>query len=193
VPKSFSRLLSELRAREAAGSSGYDDAAFERELLAVVGDLRAFGRYLAGSSDGGEDLAQQAVMHAWRARRSYQPGTSMRAWAKLILKNEFLNRARKAVRHRSWMSGLDLREHVHAATQDAGIVLGDMAAALDQLPDKQREAVLLIGADGMSYEDAADVLGCPVGTVKSRVTRGRTMLRRLMDGQDASAEEVVAG
>jgi DNA-directed RNA polymerase specialized sigma24 family protein len=126
------------------------DGEFKEQLGQVIPHLRAFGRSLSGSRDLADDLVQETLLKAWAARKRFQAGTNMRAWTFIIL------------------------------SQDRHVELGDMQRALMHLPQPQREALILVGAGGFAYEEAAEICGCAVGTIKSRVARGRVALETLL-------------
>ncbi|TYC86411.1 sigma-70 family RNA polymerase sigma factor [Novosphingobium sp. BW1] len=156
------------------------DEAFRRELMGVLPHLRAFARGLCGRHDFADDLVQETAVKAWTARERYQVGTNMRAWTFAILRNHYLSELRKSKRHTDVEDADMERMLVMEADQEGPVHLGDMEAALQKLAPERREAVLLVGASGFSYEEAADIAGCPIGTMKSRVARARTDLTRML-------------
>jgi len=156
------------------------DEQFKQELTAVIPHLRAFGRSLSGSRDLADDLVQETLMKAWAARSRFQAGTNMRAWTFIILRNHFLSQMRRARFKGEWDELVADRLLSAAAGQDKQIELGDLQRALMQLPQSQREALILVGAGGFAYEEAAEICGCAVGTIKSRVARGRVALEALL-------------
>jgi RNA polymerase sigma-70 factor (ECF subfamily) len=129
-----------------------------------------------------DDLAQDAMMRGWAARDSYAPGSNFRAWMFMIMRNQFYTTLRKESRMTSLDPEVAERVLVVAPAQQNGIHVDDVAKALQQLPAVQREVLLLVGANGVSYEEAAEIIGCAVGTVKSRLARGRAALAQLIDG-----------
>ena len=158
-----------------------DEAAFKRELVGLIPHLRAFARTLCGEAAAADDLAQDAMMKAWDARTSFQPGTNMKAWTFMILRNQFYSEKR-----RSWrQTQLDQEaaERTLVATDDPAspIALDELRQALGALPDEQREALILVGAGGFAYEEAAEICRCAVGTVKSRVSRARRALHGILE------------
>lgn len=160
------------------------DEAFKSELAAVIPHLRAFGRSLSGNRDLADDLVQETLMKAWAARRRFQAGTNMRAWTFIILRNLFLSQMRRARFKGEWDELTAARVLAAPASQDHHVELGDMQRALMHLPQPQREALILVGAGGFAYEEAAEICGCAVGTIKSRVARGRVALENLLsDGK----------
>lgn len=164
---------------------------FERELLDAIPFLRAFGRTLTGDIETAEDLAQETVLQAWRCRDQFRPGTNLRAWLSTILRNRFYSSQRR----RKWRAEYDqeIIERTLVAPDDpsANVELEDVRRALAMLPDFQREALILVGAGGMGYEEVAHIMGCPVGTVKSRVRRARDELQSILF--EGRAEEAPRG
>ncbi len=156
------------------------DNEFKDELAQVIPHLRAFGRSLSGSRDLADDLVQETLLKAWAARKRFQAGTNMRAWTFIILRNLFLSQMRRARFKGEWDEVTASKILAAPASQDRHVELGDMQRALMHLPQPQREALILVGAEGFSYEDAAKISGCAVGTVKSRVNRARARLSELM-------------
>ncbi len=157
------------------------DAEFKRELAAVIPHLRAFGRSLSGSRDVADDLVQETLMKAWAARERFQAGTNMRAWTFIILRNHFLSQMRRSRFKGEWDDLVADRMLAAPAGQDKQIELADLQRALLQLPPSQREALILVGAGGFAYEEAAEICGVAVGTIKSRVARGRAALEHLLE------------
>ena len=158
------------------------DAEFKDELAQVIPHLRAFGRSLSGSRDIADDLVQETLLKAWAARKRFQAGTNMRAWTFIILRNLFLSQMRRARFKGEWDDVTASKILAAPASQDRHVELGDMQRALLHLPQPQREALILVGAGGFAYEEAAEICGCAVGTIKSRVARGRVALEALMSG-----------
>lgn len=162
------------------------DAEFKEQLAQVIPHLRAFGRSLSGNRDLADDLVQETLMKAWAARQRFQAGTNMRAWTFIILRNLYLSQMRRARFKGEWDDLVADRVLAAPASQDRHIELGDMQRALLQLPQPQREALILVGAGGFAYEEAAEICGVAVGTIKSRVARGRVALEALLEGGDLS-------
>jgi RNA polymerase sigma-70 factor (ECF subfamily) len=156
------------------------DSDFKDQLAAVIPHLRAFGRSLSGSRDLADDLVQETLLKAWAARKRFQAGTNMRAWTFIILRNLFLSQMRRARFKGEWDEITAATILAAPASQDRHIELGDMQRALMHLPQPQREALILVGAGGFAYEEAAEICGCAVGTIKSRVARGRVALETLL-------------
>jgi RNA polymerase sigma-70 factor (ECF subfamily) len=169
------------------------DRAFRGELVALIPHLRAFARTLTGDPTAADDLAQEAMMKAWDARASFEMGTNMKAWTFMILRNQFYSEKR-----RSWrQSQLDQEaaERTLVAIDDpaAPVALDELRLGLGMLPTEQREALVLVGAGGFAYEEAAEICGCAVGTVKSRVSRARRALLGILERGDYDRDGAAAG
>ncbi|MEO7688389.1 MAG: sigma-70 family RNA polymerase sigma factor [Sphingomonas sp.] len=157
------------------------DSEFKAQLAAVIPHLRAFGRSISGSRDLADDLVQETLMKAWAARLRFQAGTNMRAWTFIILRKLYLSQMRRARFKGEWDDLVADRLLAAPASQDRHVELGDMQRALLHLPQPQREALILVGAGGFAYEEAAEICGVAVGTIKSRVARGRVALETIMN------------
>tara|TARA_B110001454_G_C12707624_1_gene429272 strand:+ start:1287 stop:1913 length:627 start_codon:yes stop_codon:yes gene_type:complete len=157
------------------------DEAFKNELAAVIPHLRAFGRSLSGSRDLADDLVQETLLKAWAARSRFQAGTNIRAWTFIILRNHFLSQRRRARFTGEWDDLTADRILAAPAGQDKQLELADTQRALLQLPESQREALILVGAGGFAYEEAAEICGVAVGTVKSRVARARVAMEQMLE------------
>ncbi len=143
--------------------------------------LRAFAWSVSRNGPDADDLVQETLIKAWRHRERFTPGTNLRAWLFTILRNTHyttLTRRRREVRDEDDHHARMLESEPN---QEWGAALGALRAALEQLPGEQREALILVGGAGLSYEEAAEICGCAVGTVKSRVNRARARLIKLMD------------
>ncbi|MEO1170235.1 MAG: sigma-70 family RNA polymerase sigma factor [Pseudomonadota bacterium] len=162
-------------------SEPLSDAAFKEQLAQVIPHLRAFGRSLSGNRDTADDLVQETLLKAWAARERFQAGTNMRAWTFIILRNLFLSQMRRSKFKGEWDDLTADKLLAAPASQDRHVELGDMQRALMELPETQREALILVGAGGFAYDEAAEICGCAVGTIKSRVARGRTALEAIME------------
>jgi RNA polymerase sigma-70 factor, ECF subfamily len=172
---------------------------FRTGLLEAIPSLRAFAYSLVGRSDRADDLVQQALTKAWTHHQSFQLGTNQRAWLYTILRNEFYSEMRKKRREVEDADGVYSRNLAVHPAQEGHLDLADMRSALSELPADQREALLLVAASGFSYEEAADICGVAVGTIKSRVNRARNRLSELLNvtgesefGPDAASAAVVA-
>jgi RNA polymerase sigma-70 factor (ECF subfamily) len=166
----------------------HDDKDFRDQLVAIIPSLRAFARGLCGNRDMADDMVQDAMTRAWAARQSYAAGSNFRAWMFMILRNHYYTTLRKNARMVSWDPEVAERVLVAGPTQQDGLNVQDVQAALQKLPAEQREVLMLIGANGVSYEEAADIMGCAIGTIKSRLARGRVALAALIDGPSMDNE-----
>ena len=155
--------------------------AFKHQLTEVIPHLRAFGRSLSGRADVADDLVQETMLKAWNARARFLAGSNMRAWTFTILRNVYLSQMRRAKFKGEWNELAAERVLSAPAAQDQPIALGDVQRALARLPEHQREALILVGAGGFSYEEAADICGCAIGTVKSRVFRARAAIEAMIE------------
>ena len=167
--------------RELPVRSADDKRAFKRELTEVVPHLRAFARGLCGRPDMADDLVQETLLKAWAAQDRFEPGTSMRAWTFVILRNAYLTDMRRNRFRGEYDETAAERILTAPAGQEQPIHLSDMHRALLTLPPERREALLLVGAGGFSYEEAAQICGCAVGTIKSRVGRARAALTVMIE------------
>jgi RNA polymerase sigma-70 factor (ECF subfamily) len=165
----------------AAEDNAGDDGGFKRDLLAVLPHLRAFARGLCGRPDFADDLVQETAIKAWVARDRFTPGTNMRAWTFAILRNHFLSELRRNRHQADYDPDAAERLLIMEADQEAPLHLSDMEVALLKLSPERREALLLVGAGGFTYEEAARISDCAIGTMKSRVARARDQLARLLD------------
>lgn len=158
-----------------------DDDSFRDELALTIPHLRAFARSLCGSRDMADDLVQETMLKAWNARQRFAAGTNMRAWTFIILRNIFLSQMRRNRFRGEWDDLAAERMLAAPAGQDKIVELSDLHRAMQQLPTAQREALILIGAGGFAYEEAAEICGVAIGTIKSRVARGRVALEQLLE------------
>ena len=157
------------------------DKIFKTELVALIPHLRAFARTLTGDPTSADDLAQDAMMKAWDARESFQLGTNMKAWTFMILRNQFYSEKRRSWRQSQLDQEAAERTLVAVDDPEAPVALDELRQGLSMLPPEQREALILVGAGGFAYEEAADICGCAVGTVKSRVSRARKALQVILE------------
>ena len=174
-------------------STQADDDAFKRELVKLIPHLRAFARTLAGDPASADDLAQDAMMKAWDARSSFQMGTNMKAWTFMILRNQFYSEKRRSWRQTQLDQEAAERTLVAVDDPEAPVALDELRLSLAQLPPEQREALILVGAGGFAYEEAADICGCAVGTVKSRVSRARRALHAILEDGSYERDGSAAG
>jgi RNA polymerase sigma-70 factor, ECF subfamily len=159
------------------------DAELEAGLTKLLPFLRAFARSLAGNRELAEDLTQEALAKVWRSRRSFKPGSNLKAWLFTILRNEFYSYRRRAWRQETWDA--EWAETIPAPPEEQlwSVELSDTVGAMESLPEEQRKALMLVGVGGFSYDIAAARSSCAVGTAKSRVARARKALREMLDGR----------
>ena len=176
------------------------DPALRDTMLAAVPSLRAFGISLCGNVDRADDLVQETLLRALANIESFQPGTNMSAWLFTILRNLFRSEYRKRRREVEDADGSYAETLKSQPEQTSRVEFEEFRVALNKLPDDQREALILVGASGFSYEEAAEICGCAVGTIKSRVNRARTRLSGLLSidtaddfGPDITTRSVLAG
>jgi RNA polymerase sigma-70 factor (ECF subfamily) len=163
-----------------AQAAGGED--FREKLIDLIPFLRAFARTLSGHRDEADDLCQEALAKAWQSRGTFEPGTNLKAWLFMILRNQFYSEKRRAWRQKPWDEATAEQTLVTSGTQHASIALSDVSRAMRLLPHEQREALILVGAGGFAYEEAAKICGCALGTIKSRVARARRTLEGVMSG-----------
>lgn len=165
-----------------------DDIAsrFKKELLTLLPNLRAFAISLCSNSDQADDLVQETLVKAWDHMGSFQAGTNLRAWLFTILRNTYFSQYRKRRREIDDRDGTRMSELSVLPAQQSHVDLQDFRQALDTLPPDQREALILVGAAGFSYEETAAICGCAVGTIKSRVNRARARLSQHLSIASAS-------
>jgi RNA polymerase sigma-70 factor (ECF subfamily) len=169
------------------------------EIVTHLPALRAFARGLTGDVSAADDLVQDTVLKAWSKFHLYQPGTNLRAWLFTILRNSFLSGRRKSAKEVSDSEGSFAAKLASKPDHDGRLAMQELTVALRQLPDEQREALLLVGALGFSVEEAAETCGCAPGTIKSRANRGRAGLARILglekgeqlDNTDSAVASVV--
>lgn len=170
-----------------AGMSG---ASPRDELVDHLPALRAFALSLTRDGASADDLVQDTIVKAWTNMDKFQPGTNLRAWLFTILRNTFYSARRKTKREVSDADGVHAARLATRPEHDGRLALSDFRAAFAQLPDEQREALILVGASGFSYEEAANMTGVAVGTVKSRANRGRRRLAELLHLEDGEELEM---
>jgi len=155
----------------------------QQAIIDEIPRLRRFARGLSGNHEQADDLVQDCLERALVGLESWQENTNMRAWLFTIMRNLYFNQLRSLSRRPNEIT-FDEQQELMAGTQPTqmqGLIVRDLETALDTLSYKHREVVLLVGLEGMSYKDAAEILGVPTGTVMSRLSRGRETLKNLMD------------
>jgi RNA polymerase sigma-70 factor, ECF subfamily len=153
---------------------------FKDQLVAEIPGLRAFAVSLCGSVTVADDLVQEALLRAWANSDKFQIGTSLRAWLFTILRNIYYSQYRKRSREVQDSDGVYSRGIAVQGDQESHLDLADFRKALAKLPVEQREVLTMVGASGLSYEEAAAICGVEIGTIKSRLSRARTKLTELL-------------
>ena len=159
---------------------------FRDDLIAEIKNLRAFAISLSGSVSLADDLVQETLLRAWSKSDKFQPGTSLRAWLFTILRNIYYSNYRKRAREVQDSDGAYARRLTVSGDQESHLDLEDFRKALTKLPAEQREVLTLVGASGLSYEEAAVICDVEIGTIKSRLSRARSKLVELL-GLDETA------
>jgi RNA polymerase sigma-70 factor (ECF subfamily) len=152
----------------------------QQQMLALEPNLRAFAMSLCGSTDRADDLVQETMLRAITRLDSFQPGTNLGAWLTTILRNCFLSELRKRRNEVEDADGAYAHALRAAPEQQSLLEFKEFRAALREIPFNQREALLLVGAAGLSYEDAATICQATTGTIKSRINRARSRLAALL-------------
>lgn len=158
--------------------------AFTDEMTASLPALRSFARSLCRQSDMAEDLVQETMVRAWSSRHTFLPGSNFRPWLFTILRNQFYTTMRKRKREVEDSDGTAAAQLTALPSQEDGIELREVWTQLGKLPPLQREALLLIATQDLTYEAAAELMGCQTGTVKSRVNRARAALVQALGYED---------
>lgn len=164
----------------------HGEGEWRNEVVAMIPALRAFAWSLSHNGSDADDLVQDTLIKAWSNRDKFEPGTNLRAWLFTILRNTYYTqviRRRREVRDETGEYANNVRT---PPTQDWSVAVRTLQTALAQLPAEHREALILVGAAGLSYEEAAEICGCALGTIKSRVNRARARLLKIMDADEAS-------
>lgn len=157
---------------------------FKTDLIGLIPHMRAFARSLCRNAAHADDLAQEALAKAWQAREGYQPGTNLKAWVFMIIRNAFLSQARRSWRTCELDPTIAEQTLVSVSDPTSAIELNDLRRAMNMLPQEQNEALVLVGAAGLSYEEAAQLCGVAIGTIKSRVSRARVRLAQILEDGD---------
>ena len=192
LPSRFAELIEKLEAALRARGEAIEPE-FRNGLLAAVPSLRAFALSLTSNPARSDDLVQDTLLKGWQHRARFQPGTNLNAWLFTILRNIFYSDHRKRVREVEDQDGSYAARLATAPHQGDRLDVEDLQSALAKLPPDQREALVLVGAEGVSYEEAATIMGCKVGTVKSRVSRARGRLAELLgyDEEDLGSDRFI--
>ena len=162
----------------------------KEEIVDHLAALRAFAISLTRNSAVADDMVQDAIVKAWTNIDKFQPGTNMRAWLFTILRNTYYSSCRRAKREVADSEGVLVEALCEKPAHDGRLQMADFRVAFAQLSDEQREVLVLVGANGFSYEEAAEMCGVAIGTIKSRVNRARARLSDLMHVDDSEAIEM---
>jgi RNA polymerase sigma-70 factor, ECF subfamily len=165
---------------------------FARQLEEQIPRMRRYAVVLTRNGDMADDLVQSTLVRAIEKQHKFTPGSNLRAWLFTLLHNQYVNDVRRPA-HRAISVDIDAlsKDLVAVADPSAPRQLKELDAAIDKLPIEQRQVLLLVGLEGMAYEEVATILMVPIGTVRSRLSRGRAALRQLM-GMDEDQRAVAA-
>jgi RNA polymerase sigma-70 factor (ECF subfamily) len=196
LPQRLVELLEALAAKEEQPAPA--QTTLKNDMLALLPNLRAFAVSLCGDPDRADDLVQETILKAWTHIDSFEAGSNLGAWLFTILRNTFYSEIRKKRREVEDSEGERAGQLAVLPSQQGHVDVLEVGKAFDMLSPERREAVVLVGATGLSYEEAAEVTGCAVGTIKSRVHRARIRLAELMGveirdsfGPDAATAAIV--
>ncbi|WP_370399711.1 RNA polymerase sigma factor [Sulfitobacter sp. JB4-11] len=160
------------------------------ELVDHLPAMRAFAISLTRNGAVADDMVQDTLVKAWTNIDKFQAGTNMRAWLFTILRNTYYSSRRKSKREVADVDGTFTENVAEKPAHDGHMQMADFRKALDTLPDEQREALLLVGASGFSYEEAAQMCGVAIGTIKSRTNRARAQLADMLGHSEDGAMEL---
>lgn len=161
------------------------------DVIAEIPPLRAFAWSLCHNGSDADDLVQETLTKAWTHRDKFEAGTNLRAWLFTILRNTYYTGVTRRRREVADEDGVHAASLSTPATQDWSMAMHSLQAAMGQLPDEHREALILVGAAGLTYEEAAEICDCALGTIKSRVNRARARLLKIMEA-DSALDTLVA-
>ena len=166
---------------EAADPGITEPSVWREQVIALIPTLRAFAWSLARNPVDADDLVQETLTKAWTYREKFRAGTNLRAWLFTILRNTWFSAVAKTRRETPDEDGRMAATLVSPPAQEWSIEMRQLQDALNRLPPEHREAIVMVGAAGLSYEEAAEIAGCALGTIKSRVNRARNRLAQLLD------------
>lgn len=155
--------------------------AWREQVIALIPSLRAFAWSLSRDPSDADDMVQETLTKAWTHRAKFQPGTNLRAWLFTILRNSWYTALSRHRRETPDEDGKMAATLTSPASQEWSVELHQLQSALNSLPPEHREALIMVGAAGLSYEEAAEIAGCALGTIKSRVNRARNRLAQIME------------
>ena len=197
LPPRLAELLAALAAKDRQSPPA--SKKIQNDLIALMPNLRAFAFSLCRQHERADDLVQETLLKAWNHLDSFQEGTNLRAWLFTILRNTYFSECRRRRREVEDRDGTKAAELAVHPDQQGHLDMQDFRRALNMLPLDQREALILVGAAGFSYEEAAKISDCAVGTIKSRVNRARAKLAEMLSvsaacdfGPDPATEAIVA-
>ncbi len=162
----------------------------KEEIVEHIGAMRAFAMSLSRNHATADDVVQEALVKAWSNLDSFEAGTNMRAWLFTIVRNTYFSLHRKRSREVEDVDGVMAESLSQKPEHDGRLVFRDFASAFNELSDEQREVLILVGAQGFAYEEAAEMCGVAVGTIKSRVNRARVRLAELMEIEEGDPVDV---
>ena len=151
-------------------------------VVSLIPAMRALARLLTRNATEADDLVQDALLKALANIDKFEPGTNTRAWLFTILRNTFYNAVRRRQNEKQALLAISRQSHRQDANQEWKVRIGELEGSIERLPEEQREAIILVGAVGLSYEEAAEICQCALGTIKSRVYRAREKLVHISDG-----------
>jgi len=157
-------------------------SALSQQVVYLIPALRAFSRTFTVNTTDGDDLVQETLFRALRSIETFRPGTSLKSWLFTIMRNTYYTQYRRRVREQPGAADCISLKLVAPATQEWSVAETELKAALLRLTNEQRQIIVMVAGLGFSYEEAAGVIGCAVGTVKSRLNRAREALARELDG-----------
>jgi RNA polymerase sigma-70 factor (ECF subfamily) len=176
----------------ASASTRLADDDFKQQMVATIPILRSFARGLCGDAAGGDDLAQDTLLKAWRHRGQFSAGTNFKGWILKIARNHFYSQRRRVWRETPLNDAMSALVPATGTDQSQTLMLNDLRNALNALSDEQREAAILVGAGGFSHRQAAEMCDVPEGTMKSRVCRARAKLAQLLDDGELTSDAAPA-
>lgn len=165
-----------------------DPEVWRKQVIALIPSLRAFAWSLSRDPTNADDLVQETLTKAWAHRDKFSPGTNLRAWLFTILRNSWYTALAKTRREVPDEDGRLAAALTSPPSQEWSVELNNLQAALNALPPEHREALVMVGAAGLSYEEAAEIAGCALGTIKSRVNRARNRLARMLEMEPPADE-----
>lgn len=180
----FIDLIQQLSQHDTLADQTVNDQEFKHKLLKTLSSLKAFAMSLTGNHARSDDLVQETLLKAWQHRQKFQLGTNLNAWLFTILRNIFYSNHRKYIKELEDTEGAYALKLSVLPNQEDKLMIEDLQKNLNKLTYDQREALYLVGAEGITYEEAAEIMNCKIGTIKSRVSRARMRLINLVDNEE---------